>query len=193
MSRGRLPNLITLARILLSPVFVVFFMLRDQGNQWLYAAFAVGLLFEVSDFLDGALARSRNEVTGFGKILDPLADSIARFTVFLSLLSGGYAHLLAVALIFYRDAIVSSVRTISAYENVIVAARWSGKLKAGFQSVGIAIILSMIVLQAAGVIHFDPKPISHIIVWVVAIATGLSGVDYIMSAWPLITRFEERR
>jgi CDP-diacylglycerol--glycerol-3-phosphate 3-phosphatidyltransferase len=189
MSRGRLPNLITLARILLSPVFIVFFML---GGRWLYAAFAVGLLFEVTDFLDGALARSRNEITGFGKLLDPLADSIARFTVFLSLLWGGYAHLFAVALIFYRDAIVSSVRTICAYENVIVAARFSGKLKAGFQSVGIAIILAMIVFNVAGVIHFDPKPSARVIVWIVAVATALSGVDYIRSAWPLITRFEER-
>ncbi len=75
MSRGRLPNAITLGRILLSPVFILFFI---RGGDYYFAAFVVGLLFELTDFLDGALARHSNQVTGFGKIFDPLADSISR-------------------------------------------------------------------------------------------------------------------
>ena len=193
MGRVSLPNVITLARILLSPIFIVFFV---SGGDYLFAAVLVGLLFEVTDFLDGALARRRNQVTGFGKILDPLADSISRFTVFLCLLWKGYAGVFAVAVIFYRDAIVSTVRTFAAYENVIVAARWSGKLKAVVQSVGIAAVLVIILVYRNDPGPLDP-PAAHVavsraIVWVVAIATALSGVDYTVAHWSAISRFAGR-
>ncbi len=193
MGRGGLPNAITFARILLSPLFVAFFIM---GGDYLFAAFAVGLLFEVTDFLDGALARSWNQVTGFGKILDPLADSISRFTIFLCLLGGGYANVFAVALIFYRDAIVSAVRTFAAYENVIVAARWSGKLKAVFQSIGITAVLVIILMHRHNPGPFAP-PAAYVtatrsIVWVVAVTTALSGVDYVKANWGLIRTFAQR-
>jgi CDP-diacylglycerol--glycerol-3-phosphate 3-phosphatidyltransferase len=190
MGRAHLPNLVTFARIALSPFFILFFSL---GGDWFFAAFAVGLLFEITDFLDGALARSRGQITGFGKLFDPLADSIARFTVFLCLLSQGYADLVAVAIIFYRDALVASVRTIAAYENVIVAARFSGKMKAVFQSVGIVGVLVLILFHR----HAETPPEAHIfvaslVIWVVAIVTAASGVDYIKANWHLIKRFVNR-
>jgi CDP-diacylglycerol--glycerol-3-phosphate 3-phosphatidyltransferase len=190
MGRGFIPNIITLGRILLSPVFVFFFWL---GGGYYVAAFVVGLLFELSDLLDGALARRNNQVTGFGKIFDPLADSISRFTVFLCLLSKGYADVMAVALIFYRDAIVATVRTFAAYENVIVAARWSGKLKAVVQSIGITAILLMIVWYRNEARPVDPSAVhvavSRYTIWGVATITALSGVDYIRANWPLIRSF----
>lgn len=189
MPRRHLPNIITFARILLSPLFILFFRL---GGDFLFAAFAVGLLFELSDLLDGAIARHQNLVTGFGKIFDPLADSIARFTVFLCLLWGGYAGVFAVALIFYRDALVASVRTVAAYENVIVAARFSGKMKAVVQSVGITAVLIIILWYRK-----DPNPVAACaaltsgIIWFVAVVTAVSGIDYIKANWPLIKRFAE--
>lgn len=190
MGRAHLPNLITFARMALSPFFILFFSL---GGDWFFAAFVVGLLFEITDLLDGALARRRGQITGFGKLFDPLADSISRFTVFLCLLWRGYADLLAVAIIFYRDALVASVRTVAAYENVIVAARFSGKMKAVFQSVGISAVLVVILLHR----HEASPPdahmqISRLVVWVVALVTAASGVDYIKANWHLIKRFAQR-
>jgi len=193
MGRAFLPNTITLARIVLSPVFIVFFML---GDNYLVGACLVGLLFELTDIADGALARRRNQVTGFGKVLDPLADSMSRFTVFLCLLKGGYANLFAVALIFYRDSIVAAVRIFAAYENVIVAARWSGKLKAVFQGVGIAAVLILILVHRHEHGPFASAPpyvvAANVIVWVVAVTTALSGVDYVHANWPLISKFANR-
>lgn len=193
MGRGVIPNTITLGRIVLSPVFVFFFWL---GGDYYMAALVVGLLFELSDLLDGALARWNNQVTGFGKIFDPLADSISRFTVFLCLLSKGYADVMAVAIIFYRDAIVATVRTFAAYENVIVAARWSGKLKAVVQSIGITAILLMIVWFRDEARPADPAAVhvavSRYAVWGVAVITSLSGVDYIRANWPLIRSFASK-
>jgi CDP-diacylglycerol--glycerol-3-phosphate 3-phosphatidyltransferase len=189
MGRGGLPNLITLVRIALSPFFILFFSL--QGD-WFFAAFAVGLLFEITDFLDGAIARHHNLVTGFGKLFDPLADSISRFTVFLCLLSVGYADLFAVAIIFYRDALVASVRTIAAYENVIVAARFSGKLKAVVQSIGISAVLILILINRLDIDATTHKEWARCVVWGVALITGASGIDYIKANWPLIRRFANR-
>jgi len=193
MARGHLPNIITLARIVLSPVFIAFFVL---GGDYFYLAFLVGLLFEITDFLDGAIARYQNQVTGFGMILDPLADSISRFTVFLCLLWAGCANIFAVAIIFYRDAIVAAVRTFAAYENVILAARWSGKLKAVFQSIGITAVLILILAYGRSTLAADTAAgyvrAARGIVWVVAVATGLSGVDYVYASWPLISRFGKR-
>lgn len=190
MGRARLPNMITFARIALSPLFILFFSLR---GDWFFAAFAVGLLFEITDFLDGAIARRNNLVTGFGKLFDPLADSISRFTVFLCLLSVGYADLFAVALIFYRDALVASVRTVAAYQNVIVAARFSGKLKAVFQSVGITAVLLLILVHRSDVAAPGAhKDWARVVVWVVALVTAGSGIDYIKANWTLIRRFANR-
>ncbi len=190
MGRAHIPNLITFVRIALSPVFILFFVL---GGDWFFAAFAVGLLFEITDFLDGALARRHDLVSGFGKLFDPLADSISRFTVFLCLLSVGYADLFAVALIFYRDALVSSARTVAAYENVIVAARLSGKLKAIFQSIGITAVLVILLINRAD-IHAAGAHSgwARLVVWVVAVVTAASGVDYIVANWALIRRFAGR-
>ena len=189
----QLPNMITLARIALSPFFILFFRWR---GDWFFAAFAVGFLFEVTDFLDGFVARRGNRVTGFGKLIDPLADSISRFTVFLCLLWGGYADLFAVAIIFYRDAIVASVRTMAAYENVIVAARLSGKLKAIFQSIGITMVLLVILYYRSAETPLatidTTKTVARTIIWVVAVLTGLSGVDYVKANWHLIMRFARR-
>lgn len=192
MGRGRIPNTITLARLLLSPVFILFFAL---GGRYLIAAFLVGLLFEITDFLDGAVARQQNQVTGFGKIFDPLADSVSRFTVFLCLLWRGYADVFAVALIFYRDALVATVRTFAAYENVIVAARWSGKAKAVVQSIGITAVLLLILLNG-GTAGAPPSGTlvawARGIVWVIAVVTAGSGIDYIRANWPIITSFARK-
>jgi len=194
MRRGRLPNILTLARLLLSPVFILFFYLgHGFGSNWLFAAFFVGLLFEATDFLDGAIARRRDQVTGFGKLFDPLADSIARFTVFLCLLWGGYANLFAVAFIFYRDALVASVRTVAAYEDVIVAARFSGKAKAVVQSAGITAVLVIILLHRHDVaLGVDHRSLARGIIWAVAAVTAASGIDYIKANWPLIKKFASR-
>lgn len=197
MVKGRIPNLLTLARIVLSPVFILFFYLGLRVNGgYFFGAFAVGLIFEATDLLDGIIARHKNQVTGFGKLFDPLADSISRFTIFLCLLWVDYADIFAVATIFYRDSLVASVRTVAAYENVIVAARWSGKFKAVCQSIGIGAVLVIILVNRH---HVEPfgAPAAHvnaarIIIWAVAAVTAFSGVDYVKSNWELIKRFARR-
>ncbi len=96
-----------------------------------YILIFLALLSELSDLFDGLLARKYNKVTELGKILDPMADSIFRFSVLLSF-TQGVVHLpvLLVGVFFYRDSIISTLRTICALRGFTLAARKSGKIKA---------------------------------------------------------------
>ena len=198
-----LPNSITAVRIVLSPVFVAFWyaggMLLRPGprpNEWLVGALAVVVLAEVSDLLDGWLARRWRIVTNIGKLLDPFADTMFRFTVFLCFLGSGVAPAWMVAIIFYRDIMVAVLRNFGVMSNVVIAARWSGKLKAIVQGTVLNLIIALIVLaQIAG---WDPEwvkvqTISWWLMLVATLVTLFSGIEYVRGNWPLLMSIREKR
>lgn len=181
-------NQLTLVRLGLSPVFIVVFII---GGVWGHAgALALAVLFELTDLLDGYLARSRRETTDFGKLFDPMADSVSRFSVFLCFLWGGYAHLWVVALIFYRDFMVAYLRVAAARAGVVLAARLSGKMKAITQGIVILAILVLIVLTPQN----DPfaveqtKLIGRRLMVLVALVTLWSGLDYARASIQVVRR-----
>jgi len=190
----RVANLLTLSRIALAPVFVWAFLEGHVTDRALWArwtALAVALSFELTDAFDGWVARRRNEVSDFGKILDPVADSISRFTVFLCFLTAGYADVWSVAIIFWRDSVVSMLRVLSAGQGVVLAARTTGKAKAVVQAVGILAILVFALVPefppggVAGNYLWQVPPGKHhldvarAIMWGVSVVTALSLVDYL--------------
>jgi CDP-diacylglycerol--glycerol-3-phosphate 3-phosphatidyltransferase len=174
----KLPNILTASRIVLSPVFIWLF---TCGTHWGRAgALAVAIAFEVTDLADGQVARLTGQVSMLGKFLDPLADSISRFTVFLCFLDAGYASIWAVAIIFWRDISVAALRTLGATRSVIISARWSGKLKAIFQ--GTAIISTLCFDVWPGIFDLGRENVAtygRISIWVIAAITALSLVDYL--------------
>jgi len=172
------PNLVTAMRLPLAPLAVVFMVTE---TTWGYIAAAVlALLLELTDLLDGQLARRYGAVTAFGKLFDPFSDAFCRFTLFLGLLAIGVADLWMIMLIFYRDSSISFLRTVAAVRNVVLAARPSGKLKAIVQGVGTQIIFIVLVLQA--VMPDLPIPASSPwwVMLVVTIITFGSFVDYFL-------------
>lgn len=186
-------NQLTLLRLGLSPVFVLVFVLGGLAGH--VAALGIACLFELTDILDGYLARTKKETSDFGKLLDPLADSVARFSVFLCLLSEGYAQVWVVALLFYRDAMVAYTRVGAARAGVVLAARLSGKLKAITQGIVILAILLLIVLTR----HDDPAAVedakekAHYMMLVVAAVTLWSGVDYLLASVPMLRDLMRKR
>jgi CDP-diacylglycerol--glycerol-3-phosphate 3-phosphatidyltransferase len=186
-------NQLTLSRLLLSPVFVLVFVLGGAVGH--VAALVIAILFEVTDLLDGYYARTRSDMTDFGKLFDPLADSVSRFSVFLCFLWGGYADLWVVALIFYRDSIVAYVRVAAAREGVVLAARLSGKLKAVAQGIVILAILLVITATPQGdSLAVDAaKTTAQYLMLIVGAVTAWSGVDYLWSVMPLLARMLRRR
>ena len=186
----KVPNVLTLCRIVLAPVFIYFFI---DGEGWGGAgALAVAIAFEATDLLDGQIARLTNTVSDLGKFMDPLADSLSRFTVFLCFLHADYASIWAVAILFYRDSIVAALRILGATRSVIISARWSGKLKAVVQGTAIISILCFTVWPDIwGLGAENVRGMARISMWVVAGVTFLSLLDYLWGNRKILAALRE--
>ena len=177
------PNTLTLIRIAATPFFLLFYWLDTTWS--LFVCLFIYIIFEVTDFLDGNIARRSNMISDFGKLMDPFADSISRFTVFLCFLSSDLAPVWIIAIFFYRDVFVSVVRVFSIKEGVVVAARKSGKTKAWVQGVAIFGVLFILIFQKMEIIEkpfmeIYSIPLATILISLAAIVTLWSGVDYWM-------------
>lgn len=180
----KVPNLVTLSRLVLAPLFLVAFVGVGAGvgeGAGLWWALALALFFEVTDMVDGYVARRLEQTSQLGKILDPLADSVSRFTVFLGFLVEGWASVWAIAPLFWRDSIVSTVRVLAASQGVIVSARFSGKVKAIVQGAAIVGILTAACLRdVLGISLEDVRSLSNTAMAYVAAVTLWSLVDYLL-------------
>jgi len=172
-------NALTVSRIGLAPVFIICFMADGAASK--FAAFVIACLFEITDLFDGYLARSRGEVTGIGKLIDPLADNISRFSVFLCLLARDYVPVWMIAIIFYRDAMVSYIRVGAAAHEVVLAARTTGKIKAICQGIVTVSVTGLIAAQAAQWIELPVRQIAWWAMAAVTAVTVLAGIDYLVA------------
>ncbi|MFC1587198.1 CDP-diacylglycerol--glycerol-3-phosphate 3-phosphatidyltransferase [Planctomycetota bacterium] len=181
-------NILTISRLVLSPFFILFFLTGILGREtdnttlmWVgqILALVIAVLFEATDICDGYIARKYKQVTEFGKLVDPLADSISRFTAFLCFLAAGYASIWAVALVFYRDATVASLRGMAAKKGFVMAARASGKIKAIIQGTVIITICSLDVIKSAVKPELNVPHVANLLMWVVTGVTLWSLIDYL--------------
>jgi CDP-diacylglycerol--glycerol-3-phosphate 3-phosphatidyltransferase len=164
-----LPNLLTLFRILLVPFLVVILLTEVNGKEPL--ALGVFLVASLTDFLDGFLARRRRQITRLGKLLDPAADKILTSAAFISLVGLDRAPAWMVVVIVSREFAVSTLRSIAAAQNVVVAASFSGKLKTVTQIVAISL--------AIGAGMLGPwRWLQPVALWTAVVATVYSGIEY---------------
>lgn len=181
----KLPLFLTISRIFISPIFLIFYLKYEQLGISLHSLPFILLflliLSELSDFFDGFLARKHNIVTELGKILDPMADSITRLTILLTFTQGFIRlPLLLVFVFIYRDTMISSLRTLCALKGVALAARTSGKIKAVLQGFSIFAILILMIPYAWGSLSLNQlQDISFYIITAAAIYTLFSGAEYI--------------
>jgi len=174
-----LPTKITFTRIIGSPLFVIFFYLGYKVRPvFFWAALALVVAFEITDLVDGLLARRWGQVTDLGKVLDPFADCISRFSVFLCFMLGGYAHIFMVGLIFYRDIIVANIRIVAAMRGLVIHARPSGKIKAAVQAV--VILAVMVGINLVGTEAGNFRRLSLWAMGILTVVTVWSGVDYLL-------------
>ena len=184
----------TFIRIFISPIFLLIYILHDWLgiNATLLPYILIFLLgvSELSDAFDGYLARKYNQVTDLGKILDPMADSISRLSVFLTFTQPPVSLPMPLIFLFlYRDSVVSTLRTICALKGFALAARTSGKIKAGIQAVAAFVILGMMIPQSLG--DMTEQTLRLWSAWIAGIAavyTVYSGADYIYANRAFITR-----
>lgn len=185
------PNLITATRLPLAPLAVAALLTGTTWGLALAAALSLGL--ELSDLMDGWMARRYQQVSDFGKLFDPFSDAFTRYTLFLGLyayphtVTGGVhiADLWMVIAIFWRDASVSFFRQVSATRDVVVAARPSGKIKAVVQGVGTQVVFLALFLDSV----WPGQWLAHVPYWTMAIMTVVtigSFVDYFLGHLPLL-------
>jgi CDP-diacylglycerol--glycerol-3-phosphate 3-phosphatidyltransferase len=173
-----LPNFLTLLRILAVPVVVVALLDGTPNGDMLAAV--VFALAALTDGLDGYIARSRDSVTTFGKLMDPLADKLLITAALISLVSLNRLPAWVAMVIIAREFAITGLRSIAADRGVVIAASWMGKVKTVLQ---IGAVFALII--------FNPAPLwTDVLVYLALAATVISGFDYFFG---LRRRIEEQR
>ena len=186
-----LPNKLTLTRILLVPVFMVFVSLTslsgiaDGSFQPTYYLIA-GIVFAAAsftDFLDGHLARKWNMVTDFGKFADPLADKLLTTVAFIYMMRDGVCSPVVLCIILAREFAVSGLRMVAAgaKDGKVIAANMWGKVKTVLQMLTIIFYFFGISLTYGNTVlgNLNVWLISYWLCWLVAAATAISGIKYL--------------
>lgn len=187
-----LPFYLTFIRVVMSPVFLVLYLYAESWGLPMealpYVLLVILAICELSDIFDGFMARRHNKVTDLGKVLDPMADSLFRLTVFLSFTQGIIQiPLVLVLILFLRDSIVNSLRTLCALKGRALAARTSGKIKAVVQAIAVFFILILMIPYTLGCLSLDFfQQMSFYTVLIAAVYTLISGIEYIWANWKFI-------
>ena len=174
-----LPNKLTVMRVIMIPFFVIS-LLAFQGEVRLLRnlAAAIFIVASLTDMLDGKIARKYNQVTNFGKFMDPLADKLLVCSALICLIELGQLPAWMVIIIVSREFIISGFRLIAAEQGIVIAASYWGKFKTTFQM--IAVILMIVNL-----------PVLHILTvactWIALVLTVVSLVDYIAKNHKVLT------
>ena len=183
-----LPNKLTLTRIVLVPVFMIFVSLTQVGTDsfrpvWYLVAGIIFAAASFTDFLDGHLARKWHMVTDFGKFADPLADKLLTTVAFIYMLRDGVCSPVVLCIILAREFAVSGLRMIAAgsKDGKVIAANMWGKVKTVLQMLTILFYYFSVSLLwgNAVVAAADCVLISYALCWLVAAATAISGIKYL--------------
>jgi len=185
-----LPNKLTVLRVLLVPVFMVFMICPIIKDDIICRIVAAGIfiLTSITDALDGMIARKYNMITNFGKFLDPLAD---KFMVFGAMLSIIYrfenirpVFIWAAAVVMFRELAVTSIRLIACgSDGIVIAASNLGKIKTVTQIVCICTVILEPVLFPFFKPFAEGHILSYITIGLMIIMTVWSGIDYIRHYW----------
>ncbi len=170
-----LPNKLTILRILMVPVFIACFYLEPWLAWWDYLAAAVFFAADMTDIVDGYIARKHGLVTNFGKFMDPIADKLLFCSAFILLTSRGSLSPALCIIFIERELMISGFRLVCVQSGTVIAANWTGKLKSTLQVIAIlAMLLRNPIFSAIDV------PFDQILMWLAGAATIWSGLDYIL-------------
>lgn len=187
------PNKLTIIRILLTPVFLGVILWESLPHRFLIACIVFSL-GSITDAVDGHLARKNNQITNFGKFLDPIADKILTTSALLVFMSMGLCNIWIVMLVLVREFAIASVRMIAASNGVVIPANIWGKIKTVTQMVFTILIMILgevyFIIEKTNAELFSKLPdlalISNCLLWVTAIFTVLSGAVYLVDSRKII-------
>ena len=165
---------ITLIRVFFIPLFMVFMYLSGgQPNVWMYVSLGVFILASITDYIDGQIARKYNQVSDFGKFLDPLADKLLTIAAMTMFCEWGSFPAWALMIVLTREFAVTGLRLVAVGKGKVIAAGWSGKVKTASTMVGLC---AMMAFPTVGWLSWT-------VLGVIVVTTVYSGVEYFIQNW----------
>ena len=169
-----LASKITLIRIAFIPVFMVFMYLSGgQTGLWMWLSLAVFVIASLTDYVDGQIARKFNQVSDFGKFLDPLADKLLVVAAMVMFCEWGMFPAWALMIVLTREFAVTGLRLVAVGKGKVIAAGWSGKIKTASTMIGLCVMMGFPGITL----------LNGIIVGVIVATTVYSGVEYFIQNW----------
>jgi CDP-diacylglycerol--glycerol-3-phosphate 3-phosphatidyltransferase len=175
-TKMNLPNRLTIFRMLLVPLMVAVFSFEAWLPGWNYWAAGIFFVADMTDIVDGYIARKRNQITNFGKLMDPIADKLLFCSAFIMMTFNGMLNPLLCIIFVGREIIVSGFRLVTAGSGKVIAANWLGKLKSTLQV--IAILATLLGNPFFSRWNF---PFDFGVMCTAAVFTVWSAVDYIVA------------
>ena len=165
---------ITLLRVAFIPVFMVF-MYLSGGNTglWMWISLALFIIASLTDYVDGQIARKRNQITDFGKFLDPLADKLLVIAAMTMFCEWGMLPAWALMIILTREFAVTGLRLVAVGKGTVIAAGWCGKVKTASTMVGLCVWMAFPGIGWLG----------WLLTGVIVITTVYSGIEYFIQNW----------
>ena len=165
---------ITLVRVFMIPVLMVaMYLSKGDLGMWMYISLILFILASVTDYIDGQIARKCNQVSDFGKFLDPLADKLVTIAVMTMFCEWGRFPAWALMLVLTREFAVTGLRLVAVGKGTVIAAGWSGKVKPASTMVGLCVLMVF--------------PQNVYVLWtviaVIVLTTVYSGVEYFVQNW----------
>ena len=168
---------ITLARVVMIPVYMVtMYLSGGVSNVWMWTSLAIFIIASLTDFVDGYIARHYNQVSDFGKFLDPLADKLLTLAAMCMFCQWGTFPAWALMLVLTREFAVSGLRMVAGPKGKVIAAGKSGKFKTASTMIGLCFWMAFPQVTVIGTV----------VMWVIVITTIYSGVEYFIQNWNVL-------
>ena len=169
-----LASKITLVRVAFIPAYMaLMYASNGQSGLWMWLAFAVFVIASLTDYIDGEIARRHNQVSDFGKFLDPLADKLLVISAMVIFCQWGMMPAWALMIILTREFAVTGLRLVAVGKSKVIAAGWSGKVKTASTMIGLCVMM---------VFPHEPL-VATIVNAVIVITTVYSGFEYFIQNW----------
>ena len=168
---------ITLVRVAMIPVYMLLMYLSGgQAGLWMWLALAVFIIASLTDYVDGYIARHYNQVSDFGKFLDPLADKLLTIAAMAMFCEWGTFPAWALMIVLTREFAVSGLRMVAGPKGKVIAAGKSGKFKTASTMIGLCVWMAFPGVAVLG----------SIVMWMIVITTVYSGVEYFIQNWNIL-------
>lgn len=165
---------ITLIRVAFIPVYMVFMYLSGgQPNLWMWVSLGVFIIASLTDYIDGFIARKYNQVSDFGKFLDPLADKLLTIAAMTMFCQWGQMPAWALMIVLTREFAVTGLRLVAVGKGKVIAAGWSGKVKTASTMIGLCAMMAFSTVSE----------LAWLVVSVIVVTTVYSGVEYFIKNW----------